>query len=73
MIKNDEIFQKNKRLEARTAHFGRVLILFLSFVFALSLISGAEFDNVKKYDAVTKEVTLENAFGLPNYLGGYTR
>lgn len=46
--------------------FGITLILLV-----LPLITGAEFDNVKSYDEITKTATIKNAFGLPNYLGGY--
>ena len=63
--------EKNTRLKAQGCVFSRLLILLAVAVFSISLISAAEFDNVKSYDSATKELTIKNAFGLPNYLGGY--
>lgn len=43
-----------------------VLVLIMSLMFSLTLASAFEFDNIKTYSSIDKEVTLKNSFlGIP--------
>ena len=42
----------------------RILMTLIIGIFLISCVSAFDFDNVKRYDSITKEVTIENAFGL---------
>ncbi len=56
---------KNKLLTTILSIFFLVTLL----IFNVANISALEFDNVKSYDAVTREVTIKNAFGLGADIG----
>jgi len=45
-----------------------MFLLIVSFI-SMSSVSALEFDNVKAYDSVTREVTITNAFGLGDEIG----
>jgi len=44
-------------------------LVFFLFIVNISSVSALEFDNVKTYDSVTREVTITNAFGLGADIG----
>jgi len=48
-----------------------LLTLFIG-MFLISCVSAFEFDNVKHYDKIEKEITITNAFGIGNKLAEYT-
>jgi len=61
---------KNTLLEQRR----QTILLSLSIMFILFLMPltmAFEFDNVKSYDTETKTATINNAYDLPEILGGY--
>lgn len=41
-----------------------IAVVILNLIFLTPLISGFEFDNIKRYNTETKTITVENAFGL---------
>ena len=47
----------------------RFLTVFILAIFMISFASALEFDNVKSYDPVTREVTITNAFGFGDDIG----
>jgi len=42
----------------------KLILIMVCMIFAISLVSAFEFDNVKSYDLEKKEITIINAFGL---------
>ena len=42
----------------------KIFVLFFCMILLVGTISAFDFDNVKSYDELTKEVTITNAFGL---------
>lgn len=49
----------------------RILMLFIVMIMAVSMVSALDFDNVKTYDKVKKEITIDNSFGLGKTLAKY--
>ena len=47
----------------------RLFVLLLLGLFMISMVSAMEFDNVKSYDSVAREVTIKNAYGLGDTIG----
>lgn len=47
----------------------KIILSLFVFLLSISLASALEFDNVKSYDAVSKTVTITNAFGLGETIG----
>jgi len=47
----------------------KIFFLLLIGMFMISMVSAFEFDNVKSYDPVTREVTITNLYGF----GGHDR
>ena len=50
----------------------KLLLTLIIGMFLISFVSALEIDNVKSYDIKTQTMTIKNAFGLPEYLGGET-
>jgi len=50
----------------------KILMFFLLGMFLISFTSAAEWDNVLNYDKAEDKITIRNALGLPNWLGGST-
>ncbi len=50
----------------------KVLILVLVGIFLLNFTSALEIDNVLRYDSIDNKISIRNALGLPNWLGGST-
>lgn len=57
---------KKKKSTLRMAKNGKSIFIVAVFalIFMISMVSAFEFDNVKTYDPITKEVTIDNLFGL---------
>ena len=47
----------------------KIFVLLLLGLFMISMASAFEFDNVKSYDSVEREVTIKNAYGLGDTIG----
>jgi len=47
----------------------KIFLIVLLGMFLISFGSAFEFDNVKNYDPITREVTITNAFGLGDEIG----
>ncbi len=50
----------------------KLILIMFTIMFLMPFTSAFEFDNVGFYDEETKTITIKNAFGLPELLGGFT-
>ena len=50
----------------------KVLIIIVLGIFMLGLVSAMEWDNILNYKEAENKITVRNALGLPNWLGGST-